>query len=468
MNKKYFLFIEPKGTSCYLHNGLAYLVGVLADKAKVEIIDLNYLNWPESKVFEYIKLAKPDFLGISAKSANQQKVSTLIKSFRIFYKGKIMVGGPHISLMGEEYLFEHEEIDFGLRYEAEKAIIDFLDFQNGQKKIEEISGLIYRKDGKIINNDYKFIIELDEINFPNFDHYVGIDIKKYFKQNAYPLLTSRGCPYNCIYCSVKNVSGSAWRPRSVESIIKELKEVKIKYEISEFEIVDDNFTMNQTRAIEFCQALMSYNLDLRWGCPNGLRADKISEKLARNMYSAGCRYVSIGIESGDEKVFNNINKGETLDDIVKAVKILMDNQIKVSGFFIVGLPYDNLVKTKKTIKFINNLQLNGGVKWNFLVPYPKTELWQWVRENAKILSDFSSAKHFSKNNEKIIPSFETDDFTARQRLRAWILANLSTSSYRYVFKVPRNKFFYKIKIFFYLLYYSPKILIKKFVKKIGL
>jgi len=466
VQKLTLLLIEVRGTNLYLHNGLAYLAGALKNRGSVEIIDLNYLDWSEEQLIDYVRKANPQIIGFSVKSTNVAKIINLIKEIKPLVNSLIIVGGAHVSLLGKEFLEKNPEIDYGLQCEAERTMADFLDYLEGKKKVEEVSGLIYRKDQLCFTNPYSFNYNLDEINFPDYQAFRGVDVIKYFKKNSYPLLTSRGCPYNCIYCSVKNISGRAWRPRSVENIIQELIEARERYQLKNFEIVDDNFTMDIRRALNFCQELIKHNLNLNWGCPNGIRADRITNELARNMQASGCHYVSIGIESGDEEVFNNIKKGETLEDIVKATKILMKNKIKVAGFFIIGLPFDNLKKTKKTIKFINQLNLNGGVKWNFLIPYPKTELWDWVRIHGHSLTDFTKGRHFFKNEAKIVPTFETPDFTAKQRIKAWKIANLATSSYAYVFKIPKSKILYKLKIFFYLLYYSPDLLLRKILRKI--
>jgi len=466
MNNFKIILIEVRGTNRYLHNGLAYLAGAFKNRGNVEIIDLNYLDWSEERLIDYLKNLNPKIIGFSIKSTNATKIINLIRKIKPLVDSLIIVGGAHISLLGKEFLEKNPEIDFGLQCEAERTMADFMNYLEGKKKVAEVPGLVYRKDNQCFTNPYSFNFNLDEINFPDYQAFKGVDLIQYFKENPYPLLTSRGCPYNCIYCSVKNVSGRAWRPRSVENIIQELIVAREKYQIKNFEIVDDNFTMDLKRAINFCEGLINKNFNFEWGCPNGIRADKINEELAKKMYQSGCRYVSLGIESGDETVFNNIKKGEKLSDVVKAVKILMKERISVAGFFIVGLPFDSLQKTRKTIKFIEKLKLNGGVKWNFLIPYPQTELWDWVNKNGKILKDFSQGRHFYKNKAKIVPTFETPDFTAKQRIKAWKIANLSTASYSYVFKIPKNKIVYKIKIFVYLLYYLPGLLFRKTLRKL--
>jgi len=461
-----FLFVEVRGTNKYINNGLAYLAGGLDGSSSFKIVDLNYLDWSENTLKKYIIDNNPKVLGFSVKSTNVSAVNNLINELKNKISSLIIVGGPHVSLLGQDYLKTNRNIDYGFKFEAESSISGFMDFLEGKKNIGDVAGLIYKANNQYCFNPYFFDYKLDNLPFPDYEHFEGIEPIQYFKRKPYPLLTSRGCPFDCIYCSVKIVSGTAWRSRSVENILRELILVKERYQINRFEIVDDNFTMDTARAIKFCQALREKEINLKWSCPNGVRADRINEELASVMFLSGCDGVALGIESGDEEVFNNIQKGEKLSDIVKAVEILKGNNIRVTGFFIVGLPFDNLTKTKKTLKFIEKLNLNGGIKWNFLIPYPHTQLWQWIEKNGRFLADFSSGKHFSRDGEKMTPIFETPDFDASSRLRAWKIANLSSGSYTYVFKIPNSKILFKIKIFFFLLFYTPEILISKLRKRI--
>lgn len=455
------LLVEVSGTNKFINNGLAYLAGSLAGKYSLQVIDLNYLSLTRQQLIDYIVKINPQVLGLSVKSANVSTIDNLISDLRGKIDSIIIVGGPHVSILGEEYLRANVNIDYGLKYEAENSLIDFLEFLAGRKRREEVPGLVYRDGSRVHSNHYSFLVDLDVLSFPSYDNFVGFDAVGYFRDHPYPLLTSRGCPYNCIYCSVKLVSGSIWRYRSIENIIKELQWAKDKYGIKSFELVDDNFTLDVNRAIKFCQSLIAGKINLSWGCPNGLRADKIIDELATVMRRSGCCEVSLGIESGSPVVFGAIKKGETLEDIERGAKILMANGIKVTGFFIVGLPGDNINRTKETIRFIRQLKLNGGVKWNFLIPYPQTELWDWIGGHGSFLRDFSLGKHFSRTGQKIVSIFETPDFSARERQRAWKIANLSIGAYHYIFKIPRNKILFKLKIFVYLLIYTPNVLWKK-------
>ena len=458
------VFVEAKGTSESPHNGLAYLAGNIGDRHEVKIFDLNILDIAEEELLQKMQKEKPDLVGFSMKSFNLKNVLALAKKVKSATGAKLVVGGPHITLCAEEFFNKDNGgvFDFGFRGEADISFAKFCEVFEKKEEYQSIPGLIYKDGEKTIFNEKDFVHELDSIKSPDFNCLENeIDFDKY---GGYPLLTSRGCPYQCIYCSVSKVSGKKWRFRSTQNAINELKEAVRKYNIKSFQLVDDNFTLDMVRAKEFCRALLEADMDLKWTCPNGLRADRLDDELVGLMKKSGCEAVSMGIESGDEKVFNFINKGEKLEDIAKAVKILKKHGIEVSGFFIIGLPLETPRSIKRSLKFIDALGLDG-VKWSMLVPYPQTFLWDWVVKNGRFLKNFTDGQHFSKQ-KGVEPTFETENYSARQRIVSYKIANLSTGAYYYVFQRPKNKILFYSKYAVYLLRYNPSLLLRKIAKKI--
>lgn len=460
------LLIEVKSTSEYIHNGLAYLAGSLSSDFQVRIFDLNIVKWSDKKLIEEVLNFRPDIIGFSMKSSNLTKAKELADLLKQQFKTVFVVGGPHITLVGTDFFknYNQDLFDYGFIGEAESSFADFCNKLNQSQGVKDVAGLIYKDNNQWLVNPIEYNQELDKINFPSYSSFEGLD----WSTIGYPLLTSRGCPYQCIYCSVSKVSGSKWRYRSSKSVVRELKIAKKKYKIKNFVILDDNFTLDKKRAIDICDLIIEENIELPWGCPNGLRADSLNKELVNKMKQAGCNNVSIGIESGDPKVFEFINKGETLDDIKNAVDLLKAEQINTVGFLIIGLPYDSIKATKKSLKFVESLNLSSRVKWNMLVPYPKTFLWDWVKKNGRFLIDFTSTQHFNRDGLVVDPVFETDNFSSNQRKKAFVLANISTGMYHIVIKKTKIKFFYKLKIIFYLLKYNPRILLQKIINKIKL
>lgn len=459
---KIFL-IEIKGTSNYAHNGLAYLAGNLSSSHKLKIFDFNVSDLEEEELLHEIKKENPDFIGFSIKSFNLKNTLEFAKKIKQISHAKLICGGPHITLCAKDFFARDNKdiFDFGFQGEAELSFSKFCDYFGIDENYKDVEGLIYKNREDWTFNSKLVLDNLDLLKIPDFGcFYKKIDFEK---QDGYPLLTSRGCPYQCVYCSVSKVSGAKWRARTPENIVSELKEAVLRFNIKSFKVVDDNFTLDMNRAKKFCRLLIGEKLNLRWSCPNGVRADRIDEELADLMKESGCHAVSLGIESGDEKVFDFINKGEKLQDIKKAVDIFTRAGIEVSGFFIIGLPFETKKSIKKSLKFIESLGIKH-IKWNMLVPYPETFLWDWVLKNGKFLKDFTYGQHFSKKFN-VSPVFETPDYSMKQRIKSYKIANLSTGAYFYVFKIPKNKFLFYLKYSGYLLWYNPKLLFRKIIKK---
>jgi radical SAM superfamily enzyme YgiQ (UPF0313 family) len=257
------------------------------------------------------------------------------------------------------------------------------------------------------------LIELDKIDFPTFDRF--FPDAKHFIQSRYPLVTSRGCPLSCSYCTVGLISGRKFRYRSPESVITELIEAKKQYSITRFEVIDDNFTFKQDRAKRICELLIQRSLGLEWTCPNGVWAHNVDQELVQLMRRSGCQKVWLGIESVDESVFREIKKGETLDDIRTAIRFFKEAGIEVGGFFIIGLPGDTLERSLKALDFIKDTQLDSAM-FNLFVPYPKTEAWNWVHEHGKMLGDFTEGTHYGGCPRVV---FETEDMSEHNRITAY-------------------------------------------------
>lgn len=279
------------------------------------------------------------------------------------------------------------------------------------------------------------------------------------------MLPSRGCPYNCIYCTVGLVSGRPWRSRTPENIIAELKSAKKKYGITEFEILDDTFTQKVDRAIKFCDLLINEKINLKWSCPNGIRADRINEELAQKMKESGCHTVLFGVESGNPEVFENIKKGETLEDIERAVKIFKNAGIKAGGYFIIGLPYDNLEKTMESLQFARKIGLDWS-HFNILVPYPKTRVWDSITNEGRFIEDYKRGSHFANI---IKPVFEMKNFTAQDLVAAYEMVHTKQRLFYMMLDKNKPRWRRYVRISYLLLkyefFYSLKMFISRLFRK---
>jgi len=415
--------VDPKGVHFGLNTGIGYVAAYLKKHNaldKIKIFDFN--NNSEDMDSRLQDIASYDIVGFSMKSFTKDYALDIAR--KVKRKSNILIaGGPHITLDGMNFFKEHDIFDFGFVGEGEIATSQFLKAFASDKAYGAIKGLIYRQEGEIkFTGNADRVINLDAIPYPDYSVFDSVADGVI---NNYPVVTSRGCPYLCTYCCVKVVMGRTWIPRTVETVIDELKKAKAQYRISNFNIQDDNFSLDMKRAKTFCDSLAHENLKLKWSCPNGIRADKVDEELMGKMRNAGCFAVSLGIESGVEEEFNTIKKGEELADIVRAAATARKNHISVFGNFIIGLPGSHLNSIRKSVKFAKKLKLESCI-FNLFVPFPGTEVWDWVKNNGHMLMDWKDGFTQGKNPRVV---FETDNFTKKERLQAYYEANIKCNNY---------------------------------------
>lgn len=416
-------FIDPKGIHFGLNTGLGYIASYLKTKRVefVKVFDFNNTSKDISARVDEIR--NYDVIGFSIKSFT--KDSALDIARKVKTKSNVLVaGGPHITLDGINFLRENKIFDVGVVGEGEMTVTALVNILRSKEGFDVLEGVIYRgRNGDVVSSGHgERIKNLDEVPYPDYGVFDSVVDGKIYN---YPLVTSRGCPYLCTYCCVGDVMGRKWIARSVENIMDELKRAKTLYSVNCFNIQDDNFSLDMQRAKTFCDSLIKENLMMRWSCPNGIRADRVDLELMSKMKKAGCFAVAMGIESGVEDEFKAIKKGEDLNDIIRAIELAKQNKIWVFGNFIIGLPNSNLKSIRTSIKFAKKLTLESCI-FNLLVPFPGTEVWQWVKKNGRMLIDWKDGFTQGKN-PKIV--FETDDFSKADRLKAYHEANIKCKNY---------------------------------------
>lgn len=207
----------------------------------------------------------------------------------------------------------------------------------------------------------------DDLSFPEYERFDSFNtFYKNWKIGTwqYPVVTSLGCPFSCTYCMSRN---RKWIARSPENCFDELKQAKERWGIKSFTIIDDCFNLKKKRVMEFCKAVSSLNLE--WLCTNGLRADCMDEEQAKAMAASGCSTVGFGIESSAPSVLNKVKKGETIEQIERAVKIAKKYFKSISGFFIIGLPGSSYETDKQTLQWA--LSQGIYVHYSYYVPFDK-------------------------------------------------------------------------------------------------
>jgi anaerobic magnesium-protoporphyrin IX monomethyl ester cyclase len=413
------LLINPAGWQKESINlGLSYLAAALSGAGfSVTILDLNRYERDDASLLERVGQLKPFLVGISIKTATAQEGTRLSELLAAAAPEAVVVcGGPHMTLCPEDYMRHSPRVSYGIMGEGELANVALARAIHAGEDPSGIDGVVWRRGGEVVVNPWSPPSDLDSLRRPDLDVIEGFSWQDF----RYPIVTSRGCPFGCIYCCVNKLTGSRkWRFRSPENVVDELVAVRDAKGITSFEIWDDNFTLDLVRAKAICRLMIARGLTLSWYCHNGIRADRIDLELAQLMKQAGCTSIAFGIESGNPATFDSINKGEPLSAVVNAVRIVKSVGIKAVGYFIIGLPGDTLERFIETVRFQRALKLDHYV-FGMLIPYPHTEVWDIVKQRGVMFCDITQTQHFS---DDIVPiSFELPEFPKQDMVRAFYIA----------------------------------------------
>lgn len=408
------------------HTGLAYIAAFLLKNGhQVKVLDMRF-GYNNDYLLDKLKTYGPDLVGVTGPSLQYSKLYDLI-NFLKKQEYRVVVGGPHASTIRKKIL-EETKADFAIKGEGE---LTFLDLCNG-KEPKDIDGLVWRDNGTIVENpDRERIKDLDSLPFPAYELF---ELDKYMDKKI-PILTSRGCPYRCIYCSVRLVTGNGFFPRSPENVVEEIAKWKNKG-YDRFIFPDDCFSLDLDRAKKICDLIVERKLNIGFDLRNGIRVNRVDEELLRKMKAAGCFFVSFGVESGVQDILNNMKKGITLEQVRTATSLAKKVGIKYGVFFIIGLPGDTYEKFKQSLKFA--LSLNADeVRFYNIVPYPGTELMEWIGPNAKFLKQPDSYLNGSSYWEDD-PIYETIDFPKEERKKAYNMAESYVM--KYLFRTEFGKY----------------------------
>jgi len=391
-NEKKVLLINPanfgeswgplkKGGGINPPLGLLYLSSVLKKNGfKVFFLDANIQNLTAKEAEKYIREVSPDIVGITAVTATFNYALEYLKVIKkINPKILTVIGGPHISAV--QSIKDYQEIDIGVIGEGEYTFLEICEKYEKEKgellEKEKIKGIVFRKGEEEIKNEARpLIANLDELPIP--DYKILGDIRKYRVQidayRKYPvgtIISSRGCPYHCIFCD-RNIFGNRYRAHSPERIIEEIKILVKEMGCREIKFVDDMFTLQKERVDKICELIKKEKLKFNWSC--SLRADFFYEDMLKKMKEAGLWMVNVGIESGNQEILKKIKKSLKLETVSKTVSLANKLGIYVRGFFILGHPGETKETMEDTLNFVKSLPLYTA-QFSLATPFIGTELF---------------------------------------------------------------------------------------------
>ncbi len=394
-----------------LRAGLGYIAEILDQEGfEYDVFDME-LDYGKHSLKRKIKAFEPSLIAISMMTFRYKSHYDLAKKIKLLSDAPIVAGGPHIAAMGSRVLEECNEINYGVQTEGEEVIIELC---RGDE-LSQIKGLIYRKCKEVVLNEPRPLIQdLDSLPFPRYKKF---DLGRYISRTI-PIVSSRGCPYKCIFCDIQSSMGKSVRVRSPENIVDEL-EYWCSQGQKRFGFADDNFTFSMERTFDICDEIEKRNFkNLNLLCINGLRADRVNKDLLRRMKDVGFSALAFGVESGSERILKNIKKGETLSTIKRTIEEAVDLGYDVSLHFVIGTPGETMNDIEKSFELAQKYPVHN-VSFNNLIPYPSTELFKQIKEEKRFiiapehyLNDISTSSN--------IPVFATPELSVAQRQLALI------------------------------------------------
>lgn len=460
--------------------GLCYLAAVLRKKGhQVKILDClaeGYANketsgdmitygLSDADTVRKIEGFKPDVVGCSALFSlqynNTKHLCRLVKGIN---PGIItVVGGMHATVKPREALSD-TNTDFILQGEAEYTFSELIDALENNKDYSTIDGIGYKSKNDIqIKRKEKFIEDLDELPFPardllNIDAYFKAGLAHGFaltsKRNV-NLITSRGCPGGCVFCTIHLIAGRRFRARSPENVLAELQQVKKEFGVKHVQFEDDNLTFNIERAKKIFQGMIDMKLNLKWNPPSAVALWRMDKETLDLMKKSGCYYVKFAVESGSQRVLNEvIKKPQDLSRAIPLIKYARKIGMRVGSFFVVGLPGETKEEIQESFEFPYKVKLDW-VEYSLATPHYGTELRKICEENNYLKEHALSDLYCRKG------VIDTPEFTAD-----WLEKTVIAENKRYIihlfFHQPLTFLIHGYEIFrrnpYFVIQYMLKIL----------
>lgn len=421
--------------------GLAYLAGFIRAKGhSVKVIDCN-IEAPTVESFRPFfeknytqKFSSIRVIGLTAVTCTIKKAYKIAGICKEYYPESLIVfGGVHATFVTDEVI-NNPLVDLVVVGEGELTLEELLE----GKKLDKIRGIVFKKSLK--RNKYQItanpprerITDLNSLPMPAYDLFPVLSYKpakgSYKKLPAMNMMTSRGCPGQCTFCS--KTLGDRLVFKSAGKILGEIQYLIKNYGIKEIIFYDDTFTVYRDNVIKLCDLIIENNLNISWTC--FARVDFISQKMLEKMKMAGCHQIMYGVENIDKTILKNINKNINLEQVANAVKWTKKAGIECRLAFMVGSPGDNEKIIKKNIEFVNKISPDLLVV-NITTPFPGTKMFSWAKE------------------KKLILTHDWDDYTLAEPIMK--LENLTTEQIKNFYKLMYRSF-----------YFRPAFILKKILK----
>ncbi len=384
--------------------GLAYIAAyLLKKKVDVKVIDAvgtginqrrdykkNYsiIGLSNNEIIKRIN-KKSKLIAITVRYSTQHNVvMQLIKEIRKSIKIPIVIGGPHATFNYKEFL--KNGADYVVLGEGEVSLYNLILYLQGKIKHKKLKGVISKSEKG--NSKIPLVKNIDMLPFPARKLF---PLHNYYKEKSgfgpsnnkfTPIISSRGCPNNCSFCSSAVFWQRMWRPRSPKNVIDEIQNCIEELDINEFHFVDDNLTLDKKRITEICNEMIKRKLDITWGATNGIRPENVDFELLKLMKKSGCTQITLAPETGSQRLLKDVfNKSINLKKILKIASYCNKLKIKTSIYIIIGAIGEKEKDRLLTKKYVKKLAKKGADEIGVfpLVPYPEcpiTEKYKHIKE----------------------------------------------------------------------------------------
>jgi len=367
--------------------GLGHLAAYLETKGiDAKVIDGQIFDLTDETLGKEIQEFSPSIVGITSTTALANTAHEVAKWVRNISKDiKVVMGGVHPTVLPEETL-EDNNVDVVVRGEGEITFFELVRAFETRKNLEDVLGISFKSNGEIVHNKNRALIkDLDSLP-PVDDHILPRNL-----YSGYGVLTARGCPFNCIFCSTRTLWGTRYRVRSPENVFVEIDSIVSKYNPKEIGFIDESFVINRERTEKICDMFIErgYHKNLSWICSS--RADLVDEPLLEKMREAGCSAISFGIETASQRLLGILKKRTSPQINERAVRMAKKAGISnVRATFILGIPTETREESLATIRYAKKLPLDSA-KFSIATPYPGTELFKIaLSEGMDIQKDWSN------------------------------------------------------------------------------
>jgi radical SAM superfamily enzyme YgiQ (UPF0313 family) len=418
--------------------GLSYMAAVLEQNdIEVKIFDCPVCEMDHEKLKSELDSFQPTIVGIGAmtpiiesalKSANVSK--------QVCPDAKVVMGGPHATFADKQIISDEKDVDIIVRGEGEETLLELAKQSPEMQKIGDIQGITFRKDNQVVRSvDRPFIQNLDALPFPAYKY---IQMKRYriTGMKLLPIISSRGCPFQCSFCVASQMFGAKYRARSSKNVLDELEWLKNEYNAEGIAFQDDTLTFDKKRALEICDGMIERKLKLPWGCSS--RADVVTKEVLAKMAKAGCDEICFGVESGCQRIRDSLKKKVTTEQCENAIKWAKEAGIFVTVSVILGYPGETKETLRESLEFVRQVEPDD-VWLCHATPYLGTELRALVESNGwKMSEDWKlyntmnpifedpllPAKEIAEMRKTFYNKFYGPKYIMRQAVKGYVKGNM--------------------------------------------